>query len=442
MRNHIFRCLPVLLCITIGWPGAQLAAQTPAADDRIRVEFEPDEFETRVTIHAVDGRIEWTDILRGLSRARGFDDSVLDGILPEKSIPVTGTNGRLSVTALNLVLSPHIRCGLVDAEKAGGTPCLVITLDRDAMLASQRRIKNMLRERVTQRFPTGRKYGVTMDKGWQDAPLDKRLVILVHGLQSSGSRSASMLDAPRRRGHACGVFDYPNDQPLGDSAQLLSRELRELARLQPRREICLVAHSMGGLVARAAVEDPQLDPGNVRQLILLATPNQGSLLAYFAYGLDLAEVAASEIRQPSLSAIFSGIEDGLADAQRDLRPDSVFLAKLNARPRHPAVRYTIVLGDGGPLSDEELARARATLLDVQSRNRWVQFFGSRFEAWLNDLDEVVEGRGDGAVAIKRGRLEGVEDLVTLHAGHLDFIHPNAGKTIRGELEQILLDRLK
>ena len=40
---------------------------------------------------------------------------------------------------------------------------------------------------------------------------------------------------------------------------------------------------------------------------------------------------------------------------------------------------------------------------------------------LEDLDEVVDGKGDGVVAVKRGRLEGVADTVLADFTHLSVM---------------------
>ena len=90
-------------------------------------------------------------------------------------------------------------------------------------------------------------------------------------------------------GLVAGTYNYPDDQPIAASAAQLSRDLKGIQSSQPQRRIALVAHSMGGLVCRMVVEDPNLDPGNVSHLIMVATPNQGSLLARFAFGMDLLD---------------------------------------------------------------------------------------------------------------------------------------------------------
>ena len=43
------------------------------------------------------------------------------------------------------------------------------------------------------------------------------------------------------------------------------------------------------------------------------------------------------------------------------------------------------------------------------------------DRWLADLDEVVDGEGDGAVAVRSARLRGAETL-TVPLDHLGLVH--------------------
>jgi pimeloyl-ACP methyl ester carboxylesterase len=219
----------------------------------------------------------------------------------------------------------------------------------------------------------------------------------------------------------CGTYSYPDDQPILDSAAMLSRDLAEIASLQPNRRVTLVSHSMGGLLARAMLEDPEFDSGNVTKLIMIAPPNQGSLLARVGYGTDLLDHAVADVDREEVSRFYAAIADGMSEATVDLQPDSVFLRELNARPRNPRVKYAILLGNGARFTREQIDKLREGLATAESKSRVVALFARRVDETLADLDEVVRGTGDGAVALKRGRLEGVDDVVVLDFSHLSVL---------------------
>ncbi|HUT13294.1 MAG TPA: alpha/beta fold hydrolase [Thermoguttaceae bacterium] len=413
----------VLLCtasIRQDLAAGQIDVENSQTD--IRVRHDDDAFITTISIPAADGRVAWADVLRGLARARGFDDSALLGVLPQGRIELGGTRGRLFRAGLNLALSPHLRFDVAAAETPGDPPWLVITLDRAALLASQRKFEVSLRTAFLPR-PSGgdRPYGLDLDDDWEKAPVEKDLVVLVHGLNSSPEQVAGLLAAARREGLPCGTFRFPNDRAVADSAKLLADELGRFAREHPGRGVSLLTHSMGGLIARAVIEDPRSDPGNVRRLIMVAPPNQGSALARFAFALDLWEYLAAEGQRNEVSRFYALIEDGLSEAAVDLRPGSLLLRTLNARPRNPRVRYTIFLGSEAPLAEKDLAVLKQKIAAAGKRNRWVRLLGPNAHEWLDDLDEVIDGKGDGAVSIRRGRLEGVEDTVVLRFGHLGVL---------------------
>jgi len=284
-----------------------------------------------------------------------------------------------------------------------------------------------------QRRQTGRQYGLLPDDSWQKAPATKPLVVVVHGLASSPERCEALIAAMRKEGLPCAAFRYPSNQPIEKSAKLLSGDLKKLAQGHPGRDVSLVTSSMGGLVARAAVEDPDLDPGNVRRLIMVAPPNHGSALARFEFALDLWTHLVRNARRKEVGLFYAMIEDGMCEASDDLMPGSALLKKLNARPRNPKIQYTIFLGTAGPLTAEDLAQLRESIAKAGQQNRWVRFFGSRVYKWLEDLDEVVEGKGDGCVSLARGRLEGVEDTMVLRISHL-----HGGADVKRLHQEILL----
>ncbi len=402
------------------WAGAATlaeAAESPGNPGQITLIYDESSEVARLLVPVREGRVVWGDVLRGLARARGFDDEALDGLWPSKHIKVTGASGRAAIAGINRILGPGIDLQLTRDD--AGADWLEIALDRRALLASERRFKQRSKRVFQAAGPDARvPYGLKCDRGWADAPAEKSLVVLVHGLQSGTEKISGILDDVRKLGFPCATLDYPNDQAIEQSAQLLARELARLAAEHPDRKVVLVTRSMGGLVARAVVEDPRLNPGNVERLIMVAPPNGGSVLAHFAFGLDLWEFLVNPKEREPAERFFSLIEDGLGEAPDDLRPGSLFLERLNSRPRNPNVRYSILLGTDGPLSQASLDGIRLSLKQAGARSRYVRFFGGKLDGDLADLDEVVRGKGDGAVAVKRGMLAGVEDVELLPFDHL------------------------
>ena len=83
---------------------------------------------------------------------------------------------------------------------------------------------------------------------------------------------------------------------------------------------------MGGLVARAMLEDPEFDSGNVTKLIMVAPPNQGSLLARVGYGTDLLDHAVAEVNREEISTILR------RDRGRPVRSHGGFAARFRLPP--------------------------------------------------------------------------------------------------------------
>ena len=246
-------------------------------------------------------------------------------------------------------------------------------------------------------------------------------MISVHGYNAFADDLDGLLAGLPAQNLARSRFSYPNDQAIEASVQLLSSELKRLAEDFPKLEISLITHSMGGLVARRTIEDPALDPGNVRRLIMIAPPNHGSELAQFAFAMDLWQLLGNRRRGHDLCFFYTSIEDGLAEAATDLNPDSIFLISLNRANRNPNVDYTIFLGNQAPLQHEDVQDLRDRIQSVGSKSRWIRFFGGKLDGMIEDLDELVQGHGDGVVSLRSGKLEGVDDVVILPFSHTSVL---------------------
>jgi triacylglycerol esterase/lipase EstA (alpha/beta hydrolase family) len=156
---------------------------------------------------------------------------------------------------------------------------------------------------------------------------------------------------------------------LRTEARRLRDLLEQVHRDHPGMPVDLIAHSQGGLIARAALayeyarDDTRLP--RVANLVTLGTPHQGADLATIltnvshtasgsatAWALDEAGVTWVDLRGPSV---------------RQLSENSTFLADLNRRELPEGVRFTSIGSRGDvvvPGTHTEAPGARNVLVNV------------------------------------------------------------------------------
>jgi pimeloyl-ACP methyl ester carboxylesterase len=449
-RTVIFQRLAVVAIVGIFLLATRTNGQDQAAEtDNVKVERDEENAIIRIRVPAKNGEVAWSDILRALMQTGQLNDNALKGKLPSGTLNLTNSSSRLVLLGVNTVLGPDINMRIVPAGNKNGNndqdqSHLLVTIDRGALQDKRRDVSKRIREKLGSHDRKGRageNYGLQLPDNWQRTDASKTLVVVVHGFNAPALRFTKLVDAFDQAGLISGIFTYPDDQPIADSALQLSAVLKEIAIKHPKRTIALVTHSMGGLVSRAVVEAPELDPGNVTKLIMVAPPSHGSLLAHLAYGLDLLDHAFPESERGEVSRFYAAVADGMNEAAVDLRPGSRFLRQLNARSRNPNIRYSIYLGTGGRFTQERLDNLRQQLKTAENHSDVVGLFTDRVDKFLADLDEVVRGKGDGVVAIKRGRLDGVEDTVVLSFTHLDALQKE-NQLVGHELYESVLERLQ
>jgi pimeloyl-ACP methyl ester carboxylesterase len=280
-----------------------------------------------------------------------------------------------------------------------------------------------------------------LDEGWERAPAEQGVVILVHGFNSTPAQNVALMKPICEAEFPCGTFAYPNDHTISSSAQLLSSELRRFKAQYPGRKIILVCHSMGSLVARTCLEDPRYDPGNVTRLIMIAPPTHGSMIAHFAVGTDVWEHWIARRKGGPWRRVRDSIIDGLGEAADDLCPGSDFLQELNSRPLNPNLRYSVLLGTGARIEEEQLAWIRESICEKLRTLPGGDCGAQRLAEILDDMDELVVGKGDGVVAVKRGRMDGVSDTLVLPFGHLAVTGQPHNRVLR-EVQRAVLERVQ
>ena len=391
-----------------------LFAAPAFAEDRVTLLEDRENLITHVRVATeADGTIALADLFRAAARMNGYDDAELRDAIPECRVKLDSTVARWSVRAFNRVMRPCIQ-----ANTSGDA--LDLYVDRAAAQEWVNDCKADVRwawSKLDWRTDAP-EYGVSL---LDDSDSERDIVVLIHGLNSQPEDLSGLLPAVHAANLTAATFRYPNDQPIMDSARLLANELVELRKEFPHRKIRLLTHSMGGLVARAVIET-NLNPDNVSQLIMIAPPNHGSLLAKIAGLMDCYDFCIDPDKR-RIDTLMEAVTDGLGEATADLQPHSVFLDRLNNHPRNPEVQYTILLGSAGPMDEGEMEELRATLRDYTDGNRYFRFATSKFNGAVTNLDEVVQGKGDGAVSVESGQLDDVSDVVVLPFAHASILNP-------------------
>ncbi len=412
---------------------------------------------TKIFVPAENGVVKLSDISKSLLQYAEIDLSgieLADWRNSSRSIDFSSFAARISLRATDIALGDGI-----DFEIDRSNDRLVVEIHHDLLGARFRATKARMRNLILglgSDESWKRQFGLTLDDGIVPDDIEqsknadikkiifskKRLCIFVHGLNSRSSMMKPLAEMIKKEGFAVGYFDYPNDDQISRSAILFSEELKKHRIRFPTQKISIIAHSMGGLVARKAIEDSRLNPGNVDQLIMICTPNQGSNLAKVAIGQDVWEHFASGAGAlPSLSRLQSSLADGVNDAATDLQPDSKFLAELNKLPRNKSVRYSSLLGNNGTIKKNQVESLAKRIEKWSLDSKWVKLVTRNGLKKIEDFSEIIEGKGDGVVAVEAAALKGVEDVKVFGVTHRSmWTSPNDESS--QELFRCVIDRLR
>ncbi|HET8989353.1 MAG TPA: caspase family protein [Humibacillus sp.] len=153
------------------------------------------------------------------------------------------------------------------------------------------------------------------------------------------------------------TFDYENlDTPIEENAASLQSMLRDVGLATGHgKRLDIVAHSMGGLVARHLIE---LDGGaDVDRLITLGTPNSGSpwptVQRWATAAVALAANGFIPVAWPvtALAALLGAVEK-VDTALDEMQPGSPFLTRLSGAP-DPGMSYHVIVGNRALVPDAE-----------------------------------------------------------------------------------------
>jgi pimeloyl-ACP methyl ester carboxylesterase len=183
-------------------------------------------------------------------------------------------------------------------------------------------------------------------------------VSLIHGYLANKYLLAPLARRLRRRGYGTTPWGYWNIQcSLLVHADRFSRELARLDADPTIDTIHVVTHSMGGIVARAALD--RFRPRKLGRFVMLAPPNHGSFVATRAvntFGRFLRPVTELSTATDSLVNLLPtphGLDIGVIAAQYD-----ALVSEESTHPDVPHAHVTLPTWHTGLLFN----RAAATLV--------------------------------------------------------------------------------
>lgn len=399
------------VAVPAGAPPATLPTRPPWAEHRIPL---------------ADGRVSVQRLLDTV----GADAGLPRAALPWLTLDLSGDRGVAFCRNLGQLLGSGC-----DAACDGRT--LTVRLDRPRPPAAD----PAARERVARLLVSGQvvrpavlhngRFGFTLPARVDPA---RPLVLLIHGLDSDNQLWGSMADLLAADGHQVAYFTYPDDGPIAASGDLLARCFAPLLEDHPGLTVRIVAHSMGGLVARSYVEGPAYR-GGVDRFVMLGTPNHGSGCAGWRWGLELYE--HYQQRKGDANWTWSRMsDDGNGEAGTDIAIGSKFLQGLNARPRRDGVRYTIVAGNQNTYRNVAAGWVDCTA-GCFSANVWGLRSAHAALAGKAEAMRQWDCSADGPVTVESAKLDHVTDFTVVHADHVALAcgHPPAAWAV-------VKDRLK
>lgn len=377
-----------------------------------------------ISVEANNGRIAWADVADQIAQRIRLDASSLRQVFPAGDLDLNSPATAFALIGIDLALGDAVSLHL--QPKGGGKSQLRVVFDERAFAWLQPK-----RNTVAATIDWDSSWAESGERAIAAADFVQPKVIFVHGLKSSPKRFDEIRRYLRSKGFATAAAGYDDQQSVRESAKQLSALLQSklktisIGNEGPLHDVVLVGHSMGGLVAREWIENKELYHPSLKRLITVGTPHKGSSWASMPPLLDLFDDGNLDV---------SGVMDVLlhknsAAGMNDLMPGSSFLESLNARPRRPGVQYTSIVGTGSPVTEAEVLQARETLRRLSTEDGFLKAIQPRIRPLLGSFDEVIQGQGDGVVAVSSATIPGVDDTVIVPLAHIDFFRSSAGESV-------------
>jgi Zn-dependent protease with chaperone function/pimeloyl-ACP methyl ester carboxylesterase len=248
-----------------------------------------------------------------------------------------------------------------------------------------------------------------------------RAIVFIHGMEGTGRTYAPLMQHLAAEEAAHGVplivFQYPNDQSLARSGELLRREMSRIC--ADCREVDFVCHSAGGLVFRYYAE---VRGGAFRRAVFHGTPHGGSDLARLRSLLEASQFVR-DLKLGYPESLQQTLLDGNGQITHDLHPDSLFLRYLD-RHKTPFERYYIFRGrvlrksqaialEAAATVSRELLRSR---IEREIESEFLRRLADHYADYLKVPPEI--GSGDLAVSFDSAWLQGAAEVHDSRHNHV------------------------
>ena len=160
----------------------------------------------------------------------------------------------------------------------------------------------------------------------QEYDRERTPVLFIHGMSGHPREFTALIESLDPELYQPWVFQYPSGAGIQKVVDALRRILESMHATRRLDGLCLVAHSMGGLVAHQLVRD-QVDAGTDRYVRFLAT------ISSPLGGIPSADTGVK-------------MAPGVVPSWRDVGPKSEFVQSLFNRPFPPDIEYALYFGFG------------------------------------------------------------------------------------------------
>ncbi len=348
-----------------------------------------------------DGNVRLRDFVRLLGERPGNDDSSpLQGLLPDVVVDLNRFSTRALISGTNV--------GLGDKGQ--------LTIETDVDGNPMLRLRGNLKFLKTQRpelEPTLELDDVTAIRA-AALPTNSTIMLFIHGFHGKGESFVAIREHFRIAGYRTGCVHYDDHVSIARSASKIAAMVKKQFAADTNSRLVLVGHSMGGLVAREWVENPELSSPQISHLITVGSPHSGSAWAEVTPLPDL--LVNGSFTPDVVIGLLSN--QSTTPSAADLRPNSDFLTTLASRPRCETVKYTTVIGTGNPIDESTRSTVRERLLTLQSTSGGM--LKARVENLVSRFDEVCACEGDGVVSVDQAKIPGVNDIVYVDCSHWEF----------------------